>query len=228
MKTTSLLFIAATSAGLSMLQPAIAAIAAIAASPPVVFVVRAAQYEQSSASASVLAASHPYVFSANGVEIPQGVYGSMSTTLPNTGLYEIPPNNNNTSTADEFNFQGSYQALAAFNTTFPAGTYSISLTPNNGAAVKFPLKITDLAFPVVPKVTNYAACQTIAVGSPFVVKWNAFTGATTNDHIFINVRSASGNDYSFVETPGPGATDALAGSALSYTIPRIHCLRGWT
>jgi hypothetical protein len=80
------------------------------------------------------------------------------------------------------------------------------------------MPIASLAFPPIPRVTNFAACQAILIANPFVVQWAAFTGATNMDRISLSIRSAD-NDYNYFNTPSPNETTALPGSATSLSIP---------
>lgn len=107
----------------------------------------------------------------------------------------------------------SFADLAAYEAFYPYGNYIFiiqAFSSNQQVTVNFPTSLTQ---PPAPHITNYLAAQSIDPALPFVLGWDAFTGGTAADCIYVEI-------YGDVfKTPGPGEGGALNGTARSVTIP---------
>jgi hypothetical protein len=71
--------------------------------------------------------------------------------------------------------------------------------------------------PNAPHVTNYTAAQAINPAAPFTLGWDPFTGgAGASNFVYLNITRSGTNVF---QTGSPGTSNALAGTALTVTIP---------
>jgi len=80
----------------------------------------------------------------------------------------------------------------------------------------------NLAFPAnnypnAPTCNNLASLQAINHAAPVTISWDAFSGGTTDDVIFVNIRNQY--DMDVFESPEPGEPGALNGTSTSIQIP---------
>lgn len=96
---------------------------------------------------------------------------------------------------------------------FPEGDYVFDIqaaTSNQQVTVNFPSSVTN---PPAPRLSNYAAAQAIDPTQPFTLTWDAFTGGTAANCIYVEIYGGA------FKTPAPGEAGALDGTATSVVIP---------
>ncbi len=107
-----------------------------------------------------------------------------------------------------------YASQAALDTARPNGTYNLQLTRTTGAPPSAGINLTG-SYPPTPQILNYAAAQAIDASTNFVLQWNGFTGATSNDSIEITLQNGT---WSWT-APDPCVPRPLTNTATSVTIP---------
>lgn len=169
-------------------------------------------YNQTSAGSPTLDPTAPYDFSGVTSLASNRTATSVALTLPTgavSNLMQIPFH-------AELFILGyiSNASLSTYDATFPAGDYSFfvqAAASNQTVVVNLPT--TNLmAQPGAPHLTNYPAAQAVDPSQTFVLGWDAFSGGTAADYIFVQI----GNSYS---SPNPGMPGALLGTARTFTIP---------
>jgi len=173
-------------------------------------VAKAAFYEQTSAASPTLSADAPYAFVAcSTVACSNLTTTNISLRLPTSTLTNLP----GTIIPGHFSLTSIRASSAALESAYPNGDYGFNLQSSAGvlaATVNFP---ASLVTPNAPRLTNYAAAQTIDATKPFVLAWDAFTAGTTADWILVEI-------YGGVFTSGDfGVAGALNGTARGVTIP---------
>ncbi|TAK95091.1 MAG: hypothetical protein EPO07_15770 [Verrucomicrobia bacterium] len=112
-----------------------------------------------------------------------------------------------------------FSSQASFDSTYTNGDYTFGMACANDG-FQFPvLTMPPPTYPNAPRVTNYAAAQSLNPASAFPIYWDAFSGGTTNDSIWLYL--LDGNGLQVFSTPYP-STDfagALKGNATTTTIP---------
>jgi hypothetical protein len=115
-------------------------------------------------------------------------------------------------------FEQDYSSSGALDAGFPAGAYNLEFFSSAGLEGPATLTLGAASYPsVTPLISNFTAAQSIDSTKDFVLNWNSFTGASANDFVQLTVTDSSGNVL--FQTGFPGQANALAGSALSATIP---------
>lgn len=99
------------------------------------------------------------------------------------------------------------------------GTYTLFLqTQNDGnksIAVTFP---ASDAYPNPPRISNFAAAQSVNAAANFTLEWDAFAGGLAADFIQLEI-SEWDTDGTVFETSGPGEPSSLNGTSTSVQIP---------
>ncbi len=117
-----------------------------------------------------------------------------------------------------FNFESEFMSQSALDSSYPnSGTYTFSITGASDGAKMIALSFqgTD-AYPGTPHVQNYSALQAIDPTQPLTISWTGFSGGTTDDITQVEILDG---DTGVFDSGGPGAQDALDGTASSVTIP---------
>ncbi len=109
-----------------------------------------------------------------------------------------------------------YASQEALDTARPNGTYVVQLTRTSGAAPSANISVSG-AYPPIPQIQNYTACQSVDPAADFTVQWNGFAGASEGDIVaFTIMHPASIWSWS---APDPCIPRALPNTATSVTIP---------
>lgn len=112
-----------------------------------------------------------------------------------------------------------YPNQAALDGDYPSGTYSFQLRqPTNTVIASADLVLPVSPYPNVPHFANYTAAQSIDTNVDFTLTWDAFTGATTNDSLHIEILDENGN--SLLSLPDPCSGPGLPATATSVVLPR--------
>lgn len=165
-------------------------------------------FDQTSTAAPVLDATVPYGFSALTSLASNRTASSITVTLPTSAVSNLTQNFVH---PEEFYLFASNTNLSTFDATFPSGTYTFSVTGSSNQTVPVTLS-ASLTQPNAPHVANFTSAQSVNATQAFSLNWDAFTGGTTGDAIFVNVGSV-------FQTPSFGAAGALNGTATSVMIP---------
>lgn len=166
-------------------------------------------YDQTSASLPVLETNAPYAFTAYTALSSNRTANSVTVTLPTAVVSTLMQNPLH---PEDFTFFDFDTNLSTFNDTYPSGDYQfevMSAVSNQTVTVNFP---STLIQPGAPHLTNYMAAQAVNASQPFTLGWDAFTGGTAADAIFVQV----GDVFS---SPDIRTAGALSGTARSIVIP---------
>lgn len=112
-------------------------------------------------------------------------------------------------------FQG-FTTQAALDNQFGNGTYSFQISTVDLDVFFAQLSLSG-TFPNPPRVSNFAACQSVNAGADFTLRWDAFTGGTTGDGIWVTIEDDTGSTV--FQTGSPGAPGGLTGVDTSVVIP---------
>ena len=126
-----------------------------------------------------------------------------------------------------FDLHDEFDTLGDLDSAYPNGTYQYTLDTRNEGRKTLSLSLTGNTYPSTPRISNYAAAQTIDGTQDFTLRWDAFAGGTVNDHIQVMI--GDGGSYPAMEnysqygyavyTPDYGEPGALNGTATSILIP---------
>ena len=167
-------------------------------------------YDQTSANAPTLDPFSPYCFlGCISLPCPRD---ATNVTLRAPG--GVPANMTLTAIPGHLTLTDCRSTSAELDAAYPAGDYLFNIqaaTSNQQVTVNFQ---TSLIQPPAPRVSNYAAAQTINPGEPFVLTWDAWANAPANACIYFEISGV-------FSTPAPTEMGALPGTATSVTIPAL-------
>ena len=166
-------------------------------------------YNQTSSAAPTLDPDLPYNFNATTTLASNRSATGVTLTLPTSAVSNLTQNFIH---SESFYLFETKTNLTTFNTTFPSGNYVfnvVAATSNQLVTVNFP---ASFAQPSAPHATNFAAAQAVNATQPFRLGWDAFTGGTAADYIYVSVGQV-------FATPSPGTAGASNGTATSVLIP---------
>jgi hypothetical protein len=179
-------------------------------------VMKTYSYDQSSAAAPTPDATAPYFFSASTMLASNRTATNIALTVPTTPATLTNLQQNPVRLEQYYMFSVSNNA-AGFESAFPQGNYVFNVqavASNQSVTVALPVSMQQ---PNAPHLTNYAAAQAVNPAQPFTLGWDAFTGGTSTDFVYVAVSLGGTNVY---ETPSYLlATNALPGTALWTNIP---------
>jgi hypothetical protein len=138
-------------------------------------------YTQNSSAAPTEAQFIPWIFKA-------AVYGDVSviTDVQMTSPQNFLSFDSSSGTGYIATFPAA--SLDNLNTFFPATTYTLTIDSENDGFSPVQLTLPAPAFPTaIPHISNYDPAQNINPDSDFTLTWVAFTGATGNDHVEIEI-----------------------------------------
>jgi hypothetical protein len=111
-----------------------------------------------------------------------------------------------------------FASLSALNAAWPVGAYSFTIRAVNDGTKTVPLNLPSSNFPNAPRLTSLAPGAAFDATQPLVLKWEAFTGGTVNDYVFVQVWDSITDEDVFM-SPLPGLSGALSGTATQLTLP---------
>lgn len=123
-------------------------------------------------------------------------------------------------------FSESFPALGELDTAYPAGTYQFELRNAQAQTTNStPLIVLATGYPPLPRIANFAECQQINPDKPFVVKWDPFTGATTNAE-FVSLQIVDDQESPVFQAPAPCRELVLNPAADQVEIPAGTLTKG--
>jgi methionine-rich copper-binding protein CopC len=166
-------------------------------------------YNQTNTVAPTLDPEYPYNFGASTILASNRTANSITVTLPTGSISNLAPN---PFRPELYSLFATRTNLTTFNTTFPSGNYVFNVqatASNQTVTVNLPSSLTQ---PAAPRISNFAAAQSVVATQSFQLTWDAFPGGTSADRIYVEVGGV-------FQTPDFDATGALNGTATSVTIP---------
>jgi hypothetical protein len=170
---------------------------------------RASLYDQTSIAQPLPDPVEPYVFIASTSLASNQTANNVTLTLPNAAVSNL---DQNPTALEDWNFGTFSTNASVLDANFPPGTYTFTLNAsatNQTVEVNFPASLSQ---PDSPHVTNFAALQSVDPTQPFTLQWDEFAGGTGADYIIATVATVW-------QSPNPGSSNALSGTATSVTIP---------
>jgi hypothetical protein len=170
---------------------------------------RVSLYDQTSAGQPALDPVKPYVFLGSTSLASNRSANSITLALPNTAVSNLVQN---PLELEDWNFGTFNTNKAVLDTNFPSGTYTFTIkatASNQTFGVTFPASLVQ---PDAPHLKNFLAAKSVDSTQPFTLQWDPFAGGGSTDYIVATVATVW-------QTPNPGASNALSGTATSMTIP---------
>src|SRR5439155_20239734 len=133
----------------------------------------------SSSTPTIMTTGFAFHADCRGVESDSIIAG---TVQPPTGGSQTLQRNDPGSRQLEFNDQFTSKS-ALDNAYHSSGSYTLSLDTQNQGTQLAALNLPADNYPTTPQLANFAAAHTINSATNFIVRWNAFSGGTTNDYI---------------------------------------------
>lgn len=100
-------------------------------------------------------------------------------------------------------FSETFAARSDLDTAYPAGTYRFELRDSQAQVTNsVPLNVSATGYPPIPHIANYPECQQINPESAFIVRWDPFTGATTNGE-FVSLQIVDSDENTVFQAPDP-------------------------
>jgi len=167
-------------------------------------------YDQNSTAAATADPTSPYTASAAAVMASNRVATAVSVTLPNGSVSNLTQE---ISRHERYDLFTSYTSLATMNAIWADTNYTFNVYSNALNTLTGTNNLsTGIVQPPAPHVANYTAAQSVNPSQTFTLSWDAFSGGTASDFIYVNV----GDIFT---TPEPGAPGALPGTVTSIQIP---------
>ena len=167
-------------------------------------------YDQNSTAAATLDPTSPYTFSAAAAMASNRVATAVTLTLPSSSVSNLTQN---TLQHEQYNLFASYTSLGTMNGTWGDATYTFNVYSNAVNTLTGTANLSSgIVQPSTPHLANYTATQSVDASQPFTLTWDAFSGGTASDFIYVNI----GNIFM---TAPPGQPGALNGTVTSIQIP---------
>jgi len=178
------------------------------------------QYLQSSASAPVVSAGSPGLFSVSVQSPPDGpAVTNGSLTFPNGTTKNLALQ------AGAFRLFESYTNEAALDGARPAGNYSLRF--NQTGEPERVIAVTLPATPaVIPKIANYAEAQNIDATKDFTLRWDPFSAQVAAPVVRLVIIDEFGNRIFLA--PNPCVPRTLDPAATSIVIPANYLRPGFS
>lgn len=138
---------------------------------------------------------------------------SGSITLPNGTRHNLEAS----PWGNFFTFLDEPASETALNTAYPAGAYTLRFTRAGETERSIAMTMTA-AWPPVPKIADFVAAQAVNHAQDFTLRWNAFTGAGTADHITLSITDMIGGRTVF-QAPDLCVPRELPVTATSIVLP---------
>lgn len=116
-----------------------------------------------------------------------------------------------------FEYVEDFPSPTSMTSRFRSGKYEINFEAFSQGSNAVHLTLGAERVFSVPHLTNWTEAQAIEPGQPFVLNWEPFVGATTNDCVLVTVKDNAG-EY-VVRTPDEFEPGVLPGTTRSLTIP---------
>jgi hypothetical protein len=124
---------------------------------------------------------------------------------------------------DTFSFEAKYTTQALLDTSYPNGSYQMVIDTVHDGIKTLDLALNGNAYPSsVPYLTNAVdlTYNIVIVTNPaaaYRLTWAPFAGGTVNDFVQVSLYNSVGTPL--LQTPNPGQSGALNGTATSFIIP---------
>jgi len=170
-------------------------------------------YDQFAGGQPVLRSPRSWLFTAQLVASSNAVFSVTLGKLP-LGSLSLSPNFPAPNIWTAVRRHATQQELDG---TFPATNYSFRILTINDGIVFVTNSMPNAVYPNPPAVTNLGVAQNLDAAADITLGWDAFSGGTTSDLIFLQIQR--GQTILFKTPDMPGTNGALDGTATSLVIP---------
>jgi hypothetical protein len=170
------------------------------------------EFLQNSGGAPVLHPATPYVFTASVIMAGSNTVSGATVTTPWGTTRQLAYQGD----GKTWLFLDTSTDQNTIETAYPDGNYTLTIYTVNQGTRTMQLPINGYLYPSAPHINNYSAAQSIDATKSFTLRWDAFSGSTTNDDIYAAVRDQSGNIID--DSKRFGSSSALNGTNNSYKI----------
>ena len=135
------------------------------------------------------------------------------------GSVAIPPNRTQalegTPIGGFYFYNDTKDTPALLNAAYPGGAYTLRFTLSGQAERVVPMTM-PAGTPPAPRIENFAEAQAVNATEAFTLRWNAFTGATSQDSLMLSIMELANVVF---QAPDPCVPRELAPTATSVVIP---------
>ncbi len=157
----------------------------------------------------------PFIATLGIMQSSLGAVPVANVTLPTSAVKAFPAGNS----ALELRVREYFSDEAAFNAVYPVGNYAFTLFGGHDGLKSPVLNLPAPPYPNAPRLSNFGPAQSVNPAQSFLVQWDAFSGGTANDNVWVVITDAV--DQPVFSTPNPALdrSGALNGTATSVAIP---------
>ncbi len=157
----------------------------------------------------------PFIATLGIMQSSLGAVPVANATLPTSVVKAFPAGNS----ALELRVREYFSDEAAFNAVYPVGNYTFTLFGSHDGLKSPVLNLPAPTYPNAPRLSNFGPAQSVNPAQSFLLQWDAFSGGTANDSIWVVITDAV--DQPVFSTPNPALdrSGALNGTATSVSIP---------
>lgn len=176
-------------------------------------VIKQENYEQTSTAMPDPTATQGFSFTAFAIATATN---SLTSVYYAIGAETAVPLTRETNSGD-FYYSQSFDLKDDLDLAFPGGNTSYKMTITGTDGTHQPtLKFLSELYPIVPRITNYPAVQSINATAAFTFYWDPIPGGTTNDAVRLVIADANTNTV--YSSGNYGTTNGLDGTTSSLTI----------
>jgi hypothetical protein len=172
------------------------------------------KFNQGSSGAPTLGGGNPYRFGGVVAPTSPGSVVSASVSAPGGAPQDLSLD----PTYGFLDSNAKFGSEAALDLAAPSGSYTLLLNTLHDGQRTLKLNMPAETFPNAPHISNWSDAQIITPGAEFTLRWDPFTGGTTNDFILVVMGDQNTGVVNF-RTPAPLQAGALDGTAASVLIP---------
>ncbi|MBI5774183.1 MAG: immunoglobulin domain-containing protein, partial [Verrucomicrobia bacterium] len=186
------------------------------------------QFTQANSGAPIFKdVSTAYQFEASVNSSVTNVVTGLSVRLPGGSTQPGTAYSTNDGLGLGYTLNPGYATEAALDAAYPAGAYVLTINTVNDGVRTVTNTLPASVYPSTPRVSNYAAAQSINPAADFTLAWDAFTNGTAGDYIEVKV-GVAGTGADAFSTAAPGQPGALTGLDGSVVIPANTLAAGTT
>ncbi|MBI5684382.1 MAG: hypothetical protein HZC54_04820, partial [Verrucomicrobia bacterium] len=161
----------------------------------------------------------PYAFATILKQAPTSTVNNATVLCPDTSVRALaaltpPPQ------YGDWLWQTNFATKSALDAAITNGVFTFTIEAAHDGTNALPAALPADSYPATaPHVSNWTAAQAVNSAVNFTLTWDALTGATTNDFVWVQVRDEAGGGGSLFESPAWGLVGALNGTNRSVVIP---------